>query len=78
MGLGARLKPGSNTPLYSCDITNGLFHFEVWFSDMNIMSAMSKRKPHDIKFKFKSIECAKTITKEAANNIVLYSNGNRD
>ena len=40
-------------------------------------SAMSKRKPHDIKFKFKVIKCAKKTTKEAANNIVLYLNGNR-
>ena len=40
-------------------------------------SAMSKRKPHDIKFKFKVIECAKRTTKEAANKTVLYLNGNR-
>jgi hypothetical protein len=38
---------------------------------------MSKRKPHDIKFKFKAIECAKKTPKEAANNIILYLNGNR-
>ena len=42
---------------------------------------MSKRKPHDIKFKFKAIECVKKTTKEAANNklfnIVLYFNGKR-
>ena len=38
---------------------------------------MSKRKPHDIKFKFKTIECAKKTTKEAVNNIVLYLNGKR-
>ena len=35
---------------------------------------MSKRQPHDVKFKFKSIECAKKITKEVANNIVLFLN----
>ena len=41
-------------------------------------SAMSKRKAHDVKFKFKSIECAKTIAKDSANNVVLYLNENRD
>ena len=38
---------------------------------------MSKRKPHDVKFKFKAIECMKKTTKEAANNIILYLNRNR-
>ena len=38
-------------------------------------SAMSKRRPHDVKFKFKTIECARKTTKEVASNIVLYLNG---
>ena len=37
-------------------------------------SATSKRKPHNIKFMFKVIECTNNTNKEAPNNIVLYVN----
>lgn len=38
---------------------------------------MSKRKPHNVKVKFKRIDYEKKSTKEAATAIIIYLNGKR-